>query len=192
VSARGAGFGERELQLVLLRRMADFQPELVRTARHRLGASGEEMRLANQRWQAMLRSRRGWRGVSRYRQVLGEPAGEGLRRIGDLRARAVSWDLPLWPDLRFEVLEGPGGWVVHEWLVRAPGVAVPALRTVAELTPWSCVVGDVAIRFAPVRHLEGDAPSRWALLFLTPEAGGEPRRHLARFVWGLLQTVGPA
>ncbi|NKQ29088.1 hypothetical protein HF200_33415, partial [Streptomyces galbus] len=56
---RPAGpFTPLHFQLVLLRRMADHNPDLVEDARRELGVTLLEMREANKRWQAMLRSPR--------------------------------------------------------------------------------------------------------------------------------------
>ncbi len=49
-------FGPLQFQLVLLRRMADHQPELAEEARQELSASLADMREANRRWQAMVRA----------------------------------------------------------------------------------------------------------------------------------------
>ncbi|MFI1936418.1 hypothetical protein ACH44C_04345 [Streptomyces purpureus] len=185
--AKGAAapFGPLDFQLVLLRRMADHQPGLVEDARRELGASLTEMREANRRWQAMSRAPRGRGALARYRAVLGEPETRARRRIGDLECDALLWPVPLWPDLRFEVLAGPGGDVWNEWLVRAPGAAGPALRSAADLRPWSCTVDEVARAFAPARPMEGSAPTRWRLAFTTPD--GVDR--VAEFTWGLLQRL---
>ena len=51
-------FTPLDFQLVLLRRMADHNPGLVEDARHALGVSIADMREANKRWQAMVRSPR--------------------------------------------------------------------------------------------------------------------------------------
>ncbi|MDN3295708.1 hypothetical protein QWM81_16955 [Streptomyces ficellus] len=180
-----APFGPLDFQLVLLRRMADHQPGLVEDARRELGASIADMREANRRWQAMVRAPRGRGALARYRSVLGEPASRVRRTIGDLECDALLWPVPLWPDLRFEVLAAPGGQVWNAWLVRAPGAAGPELRTVADLRPWSCTVDEVARAFPPARPLEGSAPTRWRLAFTLP--GGAPR--VAEFTWGLLQRL---
>jgi hypothetical protein len=177
-----------DFQLVLLRRMADHQPDRVEDARRALGASVAEMREANRRWQAMVRSPRSRGAAQRYRSVLGAPQDVVRRTVGDLECEALLWPVPLWPDLRFEVLAAPGGAVWNEWLVRAPGAPGPVLRTADDLTPWSCTVDEVARAFAPVRPMEGTAPTRWRL-GLTPP-GGAPR--VAEFTWGLLQRVEPA
>ncbi|GAA3235577.1 hypothetical protein GCM10020256_53540 [Streptomyces thermocoprophilus] len=134
---------------MLLRRMADHNPQLVADARRTLGVSLTGMREANKRWQAMVRSPRARSAASRYRSVLGPPESEGKRTIGDLECAAWQWPLPLWPDLRFEVLVGPRGAVWNEWLVRAPHAPAPVLRTVEDLTPWSCTVDEAARAFAP-------------------------------------------
>ncbi|MEV6398363.1 hypothetical protein AB0M39_26905 [Streptomyces sp. NPDC051907] len=180
-----APFGPLDFQLVLLRRMADHQPGLVEDARQRLGASVGEMREANRRWQAMVHGR-GRRGaLARYRSVLREPERVERRRIGDLECDALLWPVPLWPDLRFEVLAAEGGAVWNEWLVRAPGAPGPELRTADDLTPWSCTVDEAARAFPPARPMEGSAPTRWRLELTV----GEGERVVAEFTWGLLQRV---
>jgi hypothetical protein len=171
---------------MLLRRMADHRPELVDDALRELGSSHAELRAAHNGWQARLRSRSHPGGVRRYRTVLGPPERELDRRVGDLTCRALLWRMPLWPDLRFEVLCAPGGAVWNEWLVRAPVAAPPALAGTADLAPWSCVVEDVVRAFPPTAPLPPDAPSRARLAFTAPESGG---RMVAHFTWGLLQYV---
>ncbi|MEV8548519.1 hypothetical protein AB0L04_01525 [Streptomyces glaucescens] len=178
-------FTPLDFQLVLLRRMADHNPDLVADARRALGVSLTDMREANRRWQAMVRSPRGRTAAGRYRSVLGAPESRTPRRIGDLECEAWQWPVPLWPDLRFEVLAGAGGAVWNEWLVRAPGAAAPALRTLADLTPWSCTIDEAARAFTPARPLQGTAPTRWGLVLTGP--GGE--EAVAEFTWGLFQRV---
>ncbi len=182
-------FTALDFQLVLLRRMADHNADLVERARHALGASVAEMREANRRWQAMTRSSRSRDAVSRYRSVLGPPEATVRRRIGDLECEALLWPVPLWPDLRFEVLRAPNGAVWNEWLVRAPGEPAPELRTLDDLTPWSCTVDEAARAFAPARPMEGTAPTRWGLAFEAVDGAGERRHCVAEFTWGLLQRV---
>ncbi|MGW5068563.1 hypothetical protein ACWEQJ_21000 [Streptomyces cyaneofuscatus] len=181
-------FGPREFQLVLLRRMADHQPGLVEEARQELSASLADMREANRRWQAMVRAPRGRGSLRRYRSVLGEPELTLKRRVGDLECEALLWPVPLWPDLRFEVMAAPGGAVWNEWLVRAPGAAGPELTSVPSLRPWSCTVDEVARAFPPARPMEGSAPTRWALAVTAPDSG-EP--YVAEFTWGLFQRLLP-
>ncbi|MFJ3493007.1 hypothetical protein ACIPPJ_05315 [Streptomyces sp. NPDC086091] len=184
-----------DFQLVLLRRMADHNPDLVDAARRELGVSPGVMREANKRWQARARSPRSRGAAARYRSVLGAPETRTARRIGDLDCEAWRWPVPLWPGLRFEVLLAPGGAVWNEWLVRAPDTAPPPLRTLEDLTPWSCTVDEAARAFAPARPLEGTAPTRWGLAFTAPDVRGERWAVHAEFTWGLLQrttVTGPA
>ncbi|MCJ0867810.1 hypothetical protein [Streptomyces sp. AP-93] len=176
--------GPAGFQLVLLRRMADFQPGLAEEARRRLGASLAEQRETNKRWQAMVRSPRSRGALARYRSVLGPPGAVSSRTIGDLTCEALLWPVPLWPDLRFEVLAAPDGAVWNEWLVRAPGAPGPVLESPEDLLPWSATVDEVARAFAPVRPMEGTAPTRWRLAFT---ASG--RACVAEFTYGLLQEV---
>jgi hypothetical protein len=182
-------FTAREFQLVLLRRMADHHPDLVEDARRGLGASPADLREANKRWQAMVRSPRARGSASRYRSVLGTPETVVTRKVGELECEAWLWPLPLWPDLRFEVLLAPNGAVWNEWLVRAPGVPGPELRSLADLTPWTCTVDEVARAFAPARPMEGTAPTRWGLAFTAPDENGVPQECAAEFTWGLLQRL---
>ncbi|MFJ9741232.1 hypothetical protein [Streptomyces sp. NPDC101166] len=182
-------FTALHFQLVLLRRMADHNPGLVEDARRELGVSLGGMREANKRWQAMVRSPRGRAAASRYRSVLGAPESRAARRVGDLDCEALLWPLPLWPDLRFEVLLAPNGAVWNEWLVRAPGAEPPPLRTLDDLTPWSCTVDEAARAFAPARPLEGTAPTRWGLLLTAPDGQGRRQEVAAEFTWGLLQRT---
>ncbi|PPS80842.1 hypothetical protein [Streptomyces sp. MH60] len=182
-------FTPRDFQLVLLRRMADHNPGPVEDARRELGASVADLREANRRWQAMLRSPRSRSAAARYRSVLGEPESVASRRIGDLECEARRWALPLWPDLRFEVLVADKGVVWNEWLVRAPGAPGPELRTLDDLTPWSCTVDEAARAFAPARPLQGSAPTRWGLAFTAPDRDGVRHEVVAEFTWGLLQRT---
>jgi hypothetical protein len=89
--------------------MADHNPDLVADARRELGATPTGMREADKRWQAMVRSPRARPAASRYRPVLGPPESEGKRTLGALECTVRQWPLPLWPDLRLEVLAGPDG-----------------------------------------------------------------------------------
>ncbi|KMS67128.1 hypothetical protein ACM01_43855 [Streptomyces viridochromogenes] len=182
-------FTPLDFQLVLLRRMADHNPDLVDNARRELGVSLAEMREANKRWQAMVRSPRARGAASRYRSVLGAPESVVTRKVGDLDCAAWLWPVTLWPDLRFEVLLAPNGAVWNEWLVRAPGAPGPPLRTLSDLAPWSCTVDEAARAFAPARPLEGTAPTRWGLAFTAPDEAGVRREVVAEFTWGLLQRV---
>lgn len=182
-------FTAHDFQLVLLRRMADHNPDLVEDARRELGASLADMREANKRWQAMVRSPRTRGTASRYRSVLGTPESVITRKVGELECEAWLWPLPLWPDLRFEVLLAPNGAVWNEWLVRAPGVPGPELRSLEDLTPWSCTVDEAARAFAPARPMEGTAPTRWGLAFTAPDRDGVPQECAAEFTWGLLQRL---
>ncbi|KJY29018.1 hypothetical protein VR45_31025 [Streptomyces sp. NRRL S-495] len=188
------GFGVTEFQLVLLRRMADFRPELVEDAVRRLGETRAGMREANKRWQAMLRAPGFPGGGRRYTAVLGPPEAVVARRIGDLACSARQWALPLWPGLRFEVLTGPaevGAPVLNAWLVRAADTPPPVLRTLDDLRPWSCVVADLGAAFPPAVPREGSAPNRFRLDFTAPDAEGRPQARTADFTWGLLQEVRP-
>ncbi|MFB9461753.1 hypothetical protein [Streptomyces cinereospinus] len=178
-----------EFQVVLLRRMADHNADLVEDARRELGVSVMRMQDANRRWQLLLRSPRVRAAQSRHRAILGAPEWTTSRRVGELDCEAWQWPVPLWPDLRFEVLLAPGGAVWNERLVRAPDAEPAELHTVEDLCPWSCTIDDAARAFAPARPLEGSAPSRWGLAFSAPDAEGRRHEVTAEFTWGLLQRT---
>ena len=170
---------------MLLRRMADFQPELVTAARERVGASRTVYLAAHNRWQTLLRSRRAPKGLALYRAVLGPAETERPREWGDVTMTAHAWPLPgLWPWLRWEVLTGDDGAVANAWLVRAPDSPAPPLPGPDRLAPWSCVVGDVRGVHPDARYVEPDAPHRW---LLDVPAGG--RLYRLVFAHGLLQRV---
>ncbi|MEV1065886.1 hypothetical protein [Streptomyces sp. NPDC050263] len=182
-------FASFDFQLVLLRRMNDHNPELVDTARRGLGVSLTQMREANKRWQAMTHSPHSRGALSRYRTVLGEPESRTPRRVGDLDCEAWLWPVQLWPELRFEVLVAPNGMAWNEWLVRSPHAEPPTLTSLADLTPWSCTVDEVAEAFAPAQPLEGTAPTRWGLAYSAPDGRGVERKVISEFTWGLLQRT---
>lgn len=178
-----------EFQLILLRRMADYQPALVEHARQGLGYSITEMREANAWWQRYVRSRSAPRGVERYRAVLGQPEATLEQRTGDLVSQLYHWTLPLWPELRFEIVAGPGGQVWQEWLVREPRTEPPTAGADQALEPWKYVVGDLERMYSRVRHLPEDAPTRWVSEYGYDDGHGAVVRRRARFVYGLVQEV---
>src|SRR5260221_7881089 len=132
--------------------MAANQPQLVEAAPRRLGATATEMRAVNAAWQRRLRSPRATGGTRALRTILGEPLAESARTVAGTPCRIRQWQLPLWPDLRFEALVGPGDAPLTEMLVRGPGSPAPQLESLDDLTPWSCVISDVERAFPPVRH----------------------------------------
>jgi len=172
------GFARREFQLMLLRRMADFQPELVARAFAEAGATRAEYLAAHNRWVSLLRSPTAPQGLALYEAVLGPPGAERAEAVGDLTLVRLTWPLAgLWPDLRWELMVGAGGDVLNGWLVRAAGSALPVLD---RLEPWSCVVGDVLARYPTAQQADPGIPSRWII-----ELNGQ----CLTFVHGLLQVA---
>jgi hypothetical protein len=167
---------------MVLRRMADFQPELVIRAYGQLAASRAQAHAAHTRWQRMLRSRRAPKGLDLYRAVLGPPQSRQQLRLGDATATAVSWRLPdLWPDLRWVAVVGIGEVVMHAQLERDG--PVPRLPAAARLTPWSCSLGDVLRRYPDAEQIDPDVPTQWLVRVADVELW---------FVHGLLQAVRTA
>jgi hypothetical protein len=172
------GFARREFQLMLLRRMADFQPELVELAYGDLGATRADYLAAHNRWQSMLRSPRAPQELALYEAALGPADDERTATFGDVTQTALTWRLAgLWPDLRWELLVGFGGFVLNGWLVRAREAPAPSLE---RLDPWSCVVGDVLTGIPGASQTNPEIPSRWLV-----HANG----HRLVFVHGLLQAA---
>jgi hypothetical protein len=184
-------FGVTEFQLVLLRRMADFQPELVEQARTELGASATRMREANAYWQRMTRSGTFRLTVPALCGFLGAPVAETRRTAGNtgILLHLTRWTMPLWPDLQLEAIAAPDGAVMDYSLARDRAAPVPKLARLDDLEPWSCVIGDVATAFQPARMREGCAPSRRELLFAAPGDDERPVPARGEFVYGLLQRV---
>jgi hypothetical protein len=177
-------FGPWEFQLMLLRRMEDFQPGLVRDARSAMGATREQQRAAHHRWQQLLRSTRFDHGVPGVRAVLGPPESDVEATTAYGPVRELRWRLPyLWPELRWRVLSAPDGTVWQSELVRvrAREPTLPPAGPPPE--PWSLVVADVAGQRA---HHRDDTITSRTVLWL-PSSDGAPLR--LTFVWGLLQET---
>ena len=173
------GLARREFCLVLLRRMADLRPDLVEQALPRLSADRAQARAAHRRWQALHHAPRAPKGLALRTAVLGPAEETTGRRFGDLDLEVRRWPLPLWPHLRWEVLSGPGGPVLHEQLVRGPGSPVPPARPGA-LRVWEHVLDDV-IGLPGAESVDPQVVTRWDVRL--------PGGRRARFVWGLLQQV---
>jgi hypothetical protein len=166
---------------MLLRRMADFQPDLVEAACAELGVTHAQYMAAHNRWQSMLHSRRAPQGLGLYQAALGPPDTQREIHVGDVTVTACTWRLPgLWPGLCWEAIVGVGGVVLRGWLVRDPADPAPELPAVEHLAPWSCVVGDVLARFPGAQQVDPQTPSQWLV-----RVDG----HELRFVHGLLQTI---
>ena len=178
------GFGRYEFQLMLLRRMADFHPELVDRALAELGANRSEQRAAHRRWQELMRSKQYPSDIRRFEIALGGADDVRTVPFGDVVCHAHRWQLPrLWPDLVWEVVTDGAGTPINEWLVRAGDGQVPL--DVMAIQPWSCVVGDVMAAHPDARFADLRVASRWGLLI---DRGGD---RMATFVWGLFQQIVP-
>jgi hypothetical protein len=79
------------------------------------------------------------------------------------------------------VLSGPGGSVLNEHLVRAPGSPVPP-ATPTDLRVWEHVLDDV-IGLPGATSVDPGVVTRWEV-----HLPGDVR---AAFVWGLLLQVSP-
>jgi hypothetical protein len=159
--------------------MADVRPDLVAEALPRLRASRGEAHAAHTRWQALQHSRRAPRGLALRTAVLGPPEELEDRRFGDLDIQVRRWPLPLWPHLYWEVLTGPGGSVLNELLVRAPGSPVPP-AVPGRLLVWEHTLDDV-VGLPGALGTDPGVATRFEVRV--------PNGERATFVWGLLQQV---
>jgi len=177
-------FGPWEFQLMLLRRMADFQPGLVTAALNEMGATRAQQRAAHHRWQQLLRSSRFDHGIAGIRAALGPPESDAEHDTAYGTVREQRWRLPyLWPELRWSVLSGLGGTVLRSELVRVRA-REPALPSSTDPPgPWSLVVSDTAAHRA---HHRDDTITSRTVLWL-PSTDGATLR--LTFVWGLLQET---
>ena len=106
--------------------------------------------------------------------MLGPPEELEDRRVGDLDVQVRRWPLPLWPHLMWEVLQRPGGAVLHEHLARAPGSPVPP-ATAGGLLVWEHVLDDVVV-VPGARSMRPGVVTRWEVHL--------PGGVRAAFVWG--------
>ncbi|WP_219825425.1 hypothetical protein [Nonomuraea typhae] len=173
------GFGVREFELALMHRMRDLNPDRVEDALAAMDATRAELRQAHAHWTRLTAAAP--RGARRFVTALGRPPSLSERPVGSLTCDALSWPLPSWPGLEFEVLTGPGGEVWNAWFVRPGAARVP---DVAGLVPWEYVVADVA--FPGATQDEGSAPHHWVVSFRYGTAA-----YRARFVYGLFQRLDP-
>lgn len=178
-------FGPWEFQLMLLRRMEDFQPGLVRTALAEMGATRAQQRAAHHRWQQLQRSARFDHGITGIRAALGPPESDAEHDTAYGAVRELRWRLPyLWPELRWRVLSGLGGTVLTSELVRVPA-REPTLPSGSDPpSPWTLVVADVAAQHA---HHRDDTITSRTVLWL-PSASDASTLRLT-FAWGLLQEA---
>ncbi|GAA3644298.1 hypothetical protein GCM10022224_003510 [Nonomuraea antimicrobica] len=178
------GFGVREFELALMHRMRDLNPARVEQALHAMDASRAELRDAHTRWTRLAHAPRAPKGAAALRMALGPAPYRGSRPAGSLTCDVLRWPLPSWPGLEYEALLGPGGELWNQWFVRPSG---PAALALTDLTPWTCVVGDLGASFPGAVQIDGPAPHHWTVDF---RHGG--RAYRARFVHGLLQRLDPA
>jgi hypothetical protein len=188
--AGGGAFTPLEVQLVLLRRMADLQAPLVEDALRRLRSSRAEMREANRRWNAVAFGRPGPLRHSRFLRALGRPAvdHEPVRASSAATLRSC-WPLDLWPGLWLQVVVDDRDVVWHHGLVRAAGTPAPVLRRPQDAAPWSCVLAECVAAFENVVFHDVDLTGHEAITCTAP---GGATRWLIRSVWGLVQQVEPA
>ena len=176
------GFGRYEFQLMLLRRMQDFHPELVLQALDSLGATRADLMADHRRWTTLQWSRRFPHDLRGFSAALGPSDSERRLQFGEAELVARQWALPrLWPDLAFEVMTDPAGNVLQQWLVRVSG-APGRLDDLDALVPWSCVVTDLVAAHDNARQVDLQVQSRWGVVV------GD---RLATFVWGLYQVTAP-
>jgi hypothetical protein len=183
----GSGFDGLEIQLVLLRRMADLQAPLVDRALRELGCDHTDLRAANQRWNAAAFGRPGAMRLARFRG-LGAPSVDRapLPRAGLARS---CWPLPLWPPYWLQVLSDRTDVVQHVSLTRADGEPRPRLGRPGLVMPWSATLAECAASFPDVGFNDPGPTGHESLTCADPGTGD---RYLVRAIWGLVQRVDRA
>ncbi|MEV6071575.1 hypothetical protein AB0L82_33960 [Nocardia sp. NPDC052001] len=107
--------------------------------------------------------------------------------------RYARWNLSFWPGLQIELTEVRRANLFREF-VRRPDAPQPSLRSLSDLTPWSCTLRELDdSEFGPLDHLDGVGAigDLSAFLVIDPDSGRE-RAYWANFDWSLLQYVEPA
>jgi hypothetical protein len=189
---RTGAFTADEVQLVLLRRMADLQAPFVERALARMGWSKAQLREANRRWNAVEFGRPGPLRHSRYTRALGPPVVDHRPAPPPVTAYFSCWPLPVWPGLWLRILVDDADVVWHAGLVRADGAASAVLQVAADVRPWECTLAECAAAFDEVAFTEVDLTGHEAITCTAAGAGGELSRWLIRSIWGLVQQVRPA
>ena len=180
------GFARFEFQLMLLRRMADFQPDLVADALHRLDATRADLRAAHRRWQELQHSSRFPHDVRRFTIALGPPdavARAALRRGGLRRPPVAAAGALARPCLGGRDRRSADT-VLHEWLVRVSGALPFRCRTFRRWSPGPASSVTWSLHTRRSRQVDLQLTSRWGVV---AEVDGV--EYLATFVWGLLQVV---
>lgn len=180
-----------DFQLSMLHSMCRSAPAQAAELLERVVATHADTAIAETRW---------WFGdatnnfttLAEYATDWGTPDSEHIELYGESEVRSARWDLPFWPGMQFEFRAVGPRHILHR-LLRKPGVPVPQLDSVTDLTPWSCTQEEfLNSGLGPfVEDIDlGSTGHRYEFEAADPESGHR-RSYRALFDWGLLQSVEP-
>ncbi|MBL1077106.1 hypothetical protein JK358_22155 [Nocardia sp. 2] len=181
-----------DYQLAMLHSMNTSAPAQAAELRARIGVTRIDTAIAEKRW-FFAEPTNKFRSIAEYVAAWGTPISERVERWGEREVGYARWDLSFWPGLQIEFMEVHRGRSLFTELIRRPGMPQPSIGSVADLTPWSCTLGELqSCGLGPVVNVDGwGAAGVFALTAPDPDTGC-PRHHFAFIDWGLLQSVEPA
>ncbi|MVU80902.1 hypothetical protein GPX89_27090 [Nocardia sp. ET3-3] len=181
-----------DYQLAMLHPMCTSAPAQAAELLDRIGATRSDTAISENRWfygHAINR----FCSIAEYVTAWGAPDSSRVVRNGDHETRYAGWDLPFWPGLQLEFMEFSNHLRPFKSLVRRHDA--PQVRaSVADLTPWSCTVGEFHDgTLGPTTAVDGFGGVGYlaAVRELDPDSGAD-RIYWAHFDHGLLQYVEPA
>ncbi|MFE3985809.1 hypothetical protein ACFXPR_15105 [Nocardia tengchongensis] len=180
-----------DFQLSMLHPMCKSAPMQAAGLLDRIGATSADTAVAQARWW-FGEATNNFTTIAEYVTAWGAPDSESIERYGEREIRSARWDLPFWPGMQFE-FRAMGPHHLFHRMLRKPGVPVPQLDSIEDLTPWSCTkeefLGSSLGPFDEDIDL-GSIGNRIDFEAADPESGRR-RPYQARFAWCLLQSVEP-
>ncbi|WP_433663877.1 hypothetical protein ACQPW1_18255 [Nocardia sp. CA-128927] len=180
----------REYQLAMLAPMCASAPAQAQAVLSAVDATraDAEIAAARRRWAIPA-------SIEEYKAAWGVPDWEDVDDVGNgCQMRYARWDLTFWPDLQIELTQVLPAKVMFRQFVRRAEVSTPRLESLADLTPWSCTVGEL-IRsvFGPLTNVAGFGAIGDIYAFnATDPDSGRNRTYWAYLDWSLLQSFEPA
>ncbi|MCU1644712.1 MAG: hypothetical protein JWN03_4987 [Nocardia sp.] len=181
-----------DFQLSMLHPMCRSAPAQAAELLDRIGATRADTAIAEARWW-FGNATNNFTTITEYVSAWGAPDSENIEGDGARETRSARWDLPFWPGMQFEFTAiGRYPRLFHR-LLRQPGVPVPQLDSIDNLTPWSCTQAEfLNSGLGPFdQDIDlGSIGNRIDFEAVDPESGRR-RPYRALFDWGLLQSVEP-
>ncbi|MGW4352156.1 hypothetical protein ACWELJ_08685 [Nocardia sp. NPDC004582] len=182
-----------DYQLAMLHPMCTSAPARAADLLDRIGATRIDTAISEKRW-FYGHATNNFCSIAEYVAAWGTPDSSRVERNGDRETRYAGWDLPFWPGLQLELMELSAHVRPFKNLVRSHGSPRPPRAVVADLTPWSCTVGEFHDgTLGPTDVVDGFGSVGYLAAFqgLDPASGAD-RIFWAHFDHGLLQYIEPA